>query len=151
MCDYDSTWDVIIRNQDFVNAKPLNPNNPAPDTSFKIVYPDEGGRFVLVSDRSGSMADPKRDPRMDRLKQSASRWLNYDVEVGTKIGLVSFSYGTSIDLPLTEVADNNRKKFLDAIDILRANGGTCMGDGLMRGMDVSIIGLGFLVGNSILF
>ena len=137
MCDYRSTWDVIIENEDFNDVKPMNISIPPPETEFTIMYPDDGGRFVLVLDRSGSMDDPPKESRMDRLKQSSTRWIEYDVPVGTKIGLTSFSVQASMDKNLTKVDDTNRQEFVDVINKLRPNGGTCLGLGLMKGMDVS--------------
>jgi calcium-activated chloride channel regulator 4 len=136
MCDYKSTWDVIMENEDFINVNPMNITNNPPETEFTILYPDDGGRFVLVLDRSGSMDD---ESRMDRLKQSSTRWIEYDVTNGTQIGLASFSSAASKDKDLTKVDDNNRQDFVKVINDLKPNGGTCLGLGLMKGMDVSII------------
>ena len=134
MCDYKSTWDVIMENDDFINVQPMNITNNAPETQFTILYPDDGGRFVLVLDRSGSMKD---ESRMERLKQSSTRWIEYDVPVGTKIGLTSFSSQASSDKVLTKVDDTNRQEFVSVINNLRPDGGTCLGLGLTKGMDVS--------------
>ena len=135
MCDYRSTWDVIIENEDFNGVKPMNTSLVPPATKFTIMYPDDGGRFVLVLDRSGSMDD---NSRMDRLKQSSIRWIEYDVTEGTQIGLTSFSASASIDKDIAKVDDTNRQEFVNAINYLRPNGGTCLGLGLMKGMDVSV-------------
>ena len=133
MCDYKSTWDVIMENDDFINVQPMNITNNAPETKFTILYPDDGGRFVLVLDRSGSM---KEESRMERLKQSSTRWIEYDVTEGTQIGLTSFSTSASIDKDMTKVTDSNRQELINIINGLNTNGGTCLGDGLMKGMDV---------------
>ena len=106
MCDYRSTWDVIIENEDLNGVKPMNISVAPPETEFTIMYPDDGGRFVLVLNRSGSMKD---ESRMERLKQSSTRWIEYDVPVGTKIGLTSFSSQASKDKVLTKVDDTNRQ------------------------------------------
>ena len=133
MCDYKSTWDVIMENDDFINVQPMNITDNAPETQFTILYPDDGGRFVLVLDRSGSMDE---ESRMDRLKQSSTRWIEYDVTEGTQIGLTSFSTSASMDKNITKVTDINRQEFINTINALAPNGGTCLGDGLMKGMDV---------------
>ena len=137
MCDYKSTWDVIMENDDFINVDPMT--EPPPETEFKIMYPDDGGRFVLVLDRSTSMNDDPNESRMDRLKQSSTRWIEYDVPIGTQIGLTSFSTTASKDKDLTKVNDANRKDFVDIINGLQPNGATCLGLGLMKGMNVSHI------------
>ena len=133
MCDYRPAWDVIIDNVDFVNVNPMETTNPPPETTFQVLYPDEAGRFVLVMDRSGSMAD---NERMDRLKLSSIRWIQNDVAVGTQIGITSFSSDSKVDKSLTRVDENNRNDFADVINNLRPDGGTCLGSGLMKGMDV---------------
>ena len=87
MCDYTSVWDIIIGNSDFTDVKPMNNSEGPPETIFEILSPAEGGRFVLVLDRSGSMGEQKPPPtRLDRLQQSSIRWVTYDVTNGTEIG-----------------------------------------------------------------
>ena len=134
MCNYRPDWDVIIDNVDFVNVEAMDTTNPPPETTFQLLYPDEAGRFVLVLDRSGSMED---NERMDRLKQSTIRWIQYNVADGTQIGITSFSTSASQDKSLTKVDENNRNDFVDVIYNIVPNGGTCLGLGLMKGMDVS--------------
>ena len=112
-----------------------NTSTPPPKTKFTILHPDEGGKFVLTLDRSGSMHD---FDRMVRLQQSAIRWLRYDVKNGTQIGITSFENSASRDKALTKLTEKNRQEFVDVIDRLKPNGGTCLGKGLMKGMDVSI-------------
>ena len=73
---------------------------------------------------------------MERLKQSSTRWIEYDVTEGTQIGLTSFSTSASMDKDITKVTDINRQEFINTINALAPNGGTCLGDGLMKGMDV---------------
>ena len=41
----------------------------------------------------------------------------------------------SADVSLRAVNDTTRDTFVNAINRLRADGGTCLGDGLMKGMD----------------
>ena len=134
MCDYRPDWDVIIDNVDFVNVEAMDTTNPPPETTFQLLYPDEAGRFVLVLDRSGSMQD---EARLDRLKQSSTRWIQYNVADGTQIGITSFSTAASVDKSLTKVDENNRNDFVDVIYNIVPDGNTCLGLGLMKGMDVS--------------
>ena len=76
------------------------------------------------------------EARLDRLKQSSTRWIQYNVADGTQIGITSFSSQSSVDKTLTRVDDSNRNDFANVISNLRPNGGTCLGSGLMKGMDV---------------
>ena len=133
MCNYRPDWYLIKHNVDFINVEAMDTTNPPPETAFQVLYPDEAGRFVLVLDRSGSM---DQYYRMDRLKQSSIRWIQYDVADGTQIGITSFSSDSSVDKSLTRVDESNRNAFVDTINNLRPNGGTCLGSGLMKGMDV---------------
>ena len=130
-----------MRNADFTNVKPMNNSfEVPPKTKFEILSPAEGGRFVLVLDRSTSMNDNRDPTRMERIKQSSIRWIRYDVINGTQIGITSFeSLGQAIvDKDIVKVTDSNREVFASVINSLIANGGTCLGTGLMKGMDVSI-------------
>ena len=45
--------------------------------------------------------------------------------------------GVEENIALKEVTDENRETFVEVIDKLRTELGTCLGDGLMQGMDVS--------------
>ena len=48
-----------------------------------------------------------------------------------------YSSSTAEDVKLTEVTDSNRVSIAQVINNLNPNGGTCLGDGIMKGMDVS--------------
>ena len=133
MCNYRPDWYLIKHNVDFINVEAMDTTNPPPETTFQVLYPDEAGRFVLVLDRSGSMMD---NERMDRLKQSTIHWIQYDVADGTQIGITSFSSDSKVDKTLTRVDESNRNEFVNVINNLRPEGGTCLGLGLMKGMDV---------------
>ena len=45
--------------------------------------------------------------------------------------------GVEENIALTEVTDEKRETFVEVIDKLGTELGTCLGDGLMQGMDVS--------------
>ena len=45
---------------------------------------------------------------------------------------------TEVMVPLKEVNETSRDKFVSAINSLNPGGGTCLGNGIMRGMDVSL-------------
>ena len=47
------------------------------------------------------------------------------------------SSSTEVVVDLKEVIDSNRDEFVQAINDLDPNGKTCLGDGIMKGMDVS--------------
>ena len=76
--------------------------------------------------------------RMERLQHSSDRWILYDLKENSLLGITSFSSSTngnsaSEDVPLTKVTNENRNVFVVKIDGLRPSGGTCLGNGLMKG------------------
>ena len=116
----------------------MNSESP-PETDFRLIQSPTEARFTLVIDRSGSM---QTYDRMEKLKLAATRWIIHELKLNTKLGITSFSsnsHGNSAteDMPLTAITDSNRQTFLDRIYSLNPNGGTCLGNGIMKGMDVS--------------
>ena len=127
MCNRRSTWDVVKNGKDFSNVEPMTDEH-SPKTIFRIVQPQSSARYVLVLDRSGSMKD---NNRMARLKQSADKWIKYDLKLNSKLGITSFSSdsrGNSAteDKPLTALTEANKQSFLEAIDRLNPNGNSNM-------------------------
>ena len=125
MCNRRSTWDVVKNGKDFKGIRPMT-DEKSPKTTFRIVQPQSSARYVLVLDRSGSMKD---NNRMTRLKQSAEKWIKYDLKLNSKLGITSFSSdskGNSAteDKPLTALAEANKPSFLDTIEKLNPNGRT---------------------------
>ena len=88
MCNRRSTWDVISHSKDLNGVKPMT-NETAPKTIFNILQPNAVGRYTLVLDRSGSMA-MNNNHRLERLKQSSIRWINWELKTNSKLGIVSF-------------------------------------------------------------
>ena len=43
-----------------------------------------------------------------------------------------------VDVPLQTLSYENKNEFLDAIKDLKADGGTCLGTGLLQGLKVGI-------------
>jgi Ca-activated chloride channel family protein len=99
--------------------------------SAVIAVPREEAPVVLVVDVSGSMeATDMRPNRMDAAKQAARTFVEA-LPDQAQVGLVSFNSEASVNAPLTR----DRQTVLRAIDRLRANGGTAIGDGLSLGLD----------------
>ena len=123
MCNRRSTWDVVKKGKDFANAKPMIADK-SPRTTFRIVQPQSSARYVLVLDRSGSMKD---NNRMTRLKQSAEKWIKYDLKLDSKLGITSFSSSSNgnsatEDMPLTALTEENKQSFLNVTERLNPNG-----------------------------
>ena len=124
---------------DLFNIQPLNTESP-PNTEFRLIQSPPEARFTLVIDRSGSMS---MSDRMEKLKFTTIRWIIHELKLNTNLGITSFSSNSNgnsatEDMPLTKITDSNRQTFVNAIERLNPNGGTCLGNGIMKGMDVSL-------------
>ena len=86
LCDQKPVWQVIQESPDFAGVKPMT-QKVAPPTKFQILRP-EMARFALVLDTSGSMNNHRR---LERVQQSASDWLNFDVQNGSSVAIVTFA------------------------------------------------------------
>ena len=87
---------------------------------------------VLVVDRSGSMEyDDYRPTRLDAAKRAAEVFLQ-QIQPGDSAALVSFEAYVTLDAPLTE----DRDLSLDALWHLRPDGGTAIGEGVHRAIQV---------------
>ncbi|XP_046656009.1 calcium-activated chloride channel regulator 4A-like [Daphnia pulicaria] len=132
MCGGASTWTVITLHPDFA----MN-NNPPNDVvfiepNFQIVR-SSGSRFVLVSDTSGSMNDYNR---IVRLYESSRRWIKYDISDGSKLGMVQFASNAKILSPIVEINGDASREALIARLPVTAVGGTCIGCGLQKALDL---------------
>ena len=90
---------------------------------------------VLVTDTSGSMlATDVRPSRLSAVK-AAARTFTRDVPPGFRVGLVRF--GTTAEQLVEPTTDHPR--VLAAVDQLKVEGTTAMGDGLARGLEAARI------------
>jgi Ca-activated chloride channel family protein len=81
---------------------------------------------MLVIDVSGSMQATDVQPTRLEAAQAAARTLVDQLPGNDRVGLVSFSSSATLMSPLTD----NHEQVKAALDNLRANGGTAIGDGL---------------------
>lgn len=89
ICNLQSTFDVVMQNVDFQNQEGSGGEwDIAPETEFEILKQNIG-KFVLVLDTSSSMSKPNVT-RFEQLKQSTMRWIKYDIDLGSQLGIVSF-------------------------------------------------------------
>ena len=78
-----------MQNVDFQNQEGSGGEwDIAPETEFEILKQNIG-KFVLVLDTSSSMSKPNVT-RFEQLKQSTMRWIKYDIDLGSQLGIVSF-------------------------------------------------------------
>jgi len=86
----------------------------------------DNASVMLVIDVSGSMQATDVQPTRLEAAQNASRTLIDALPGNSRVGLVSFSSTATLASPLTD----NRDQVRSALESLRANGGTAIGDGL---------------------
>src|SRR5918994_6963211 len=98
----------------------------------RVPVPRDEATVMLVIDVSGSMnADDVEPTRMEAAERAASRFLDRLPE-RFQVGLVVFSSEAETLVPPT----TDREAVRSALATLNANGGTAMGDGLGRALDV---------------
>jgi Ca-activated chloride channel homolog len=98
----------------------------------RVPVPRDEATVMLVIDVSGSMnADDVEPTRMEAAQRAAARFLDR-LPDRFKVGLVTFSAEAETLVPPT----TDREAVRAALAMLTANGGTAMGDGLARALDV---------------
>src|SRR5512133_3617099 len=98
----------------------------------RVPVPRDEATVMLVIDVSGSMnADDVEPTRMEAAQRAASRFLDR-LPDRFQVGLVVFSSEAETLVPPT----TDREAVRGALATLNANGGTAMGDGLARALDV---------------
>jgi Ca-activated chloride channel homolog len=98
----------------------------------RVPVPRDEATVMLVIDVSGSMnADDVEPTRMEAAQRAASRFLDR-LPARFQVGLVVFSSEAETLVPPTTDRDAVRA----GLATLNANGGTAMGDGLARALDV---------------
>jgi Ca-activated chloride channel homolog len=98
----------------------------------RVPVPRDEATVILIIDVSGSMnADDVEPTRMAAAQRAASRFLDR-LPARFQVGLVTFSSEAETLVPPT----TDREVVRSALASLNANGGTAMGDGLARALDV---------------
>jgi Ca-activated chloride channel family protein len=98
----------------------------------RVPVPRDEATVMLVIDVSGSMnADDVEPTRIEAAQRAASRFLDR-LPARFQVGLVTFANQAETLVPPT----TDREAVRSALAALNANGGTAMGDGLARALDV---------------
>jgi Ca-activated chloride channel family protein len=106
--------------------------------SMVVPVPREQATVILTMDTSRSMIATDVDPsRLAAAKAAATEFVD-SLPAGFKVGLVAFS--TEARLVLTPTVD--RSQIHDAIDGLRADGGTALGDAIDLSLEAAGIATG---------
>lgn len=103
-------------------------------TTLWYIGPSSVNNFVLAIDASASMlADDFFPNRLEVAKESAKEFIN-TISAKTKIGIVSFSGTSEIDIGLTDNFQEAKKK-IDDISVKRI-GGTDLGEAIITSVNV---------------
>ena len=101
--------------------------------SLSVPTPREDATVMLTTDVSGSMNAEDVSPTRLAAAQHAARRFLEQLPKGIRVGVVTFaSEPATLVEPTTD-----RKRVQDAINGLSARGGTAMGDGLSRVLDIA--------------
>jgi Ca-activated chloride channel family protein len=99
-----------------------------------VLVPKEQATVMLVMDVSGSMEATDVAPsRLVAAKSAALDFLD-QLPSSVRVGLISFS--SSVQTLAAPTAD--RAQIRSALGLLRSSGGTAMGDGLVRALEIQI-------------
>ncbi|XP_078612819.1 calcium-activated chloride channel regulator 1-like [Branchiostoma floridae x Branchiostoma japonicum] len=130
LCQGRSSWDVMTQHTDFANGAnpPREVQSTVPD--FTLLQEDDF-RIVLVLDASNSM----RGEPLRRLIQVATRFIRSTVYFGSSVGLVTFARAESLVHPVIRVDSQADRDSLVAAVPTTTNGGTCIGCGLLKGVE----------------
>ncbi|XP_075471736.1 calcium-activated chloride channel regulator 1-like [Ascaphus truei] len=132
MCNYRSTWEVIVNSTDIKSTAPLtNTNIPAPSFSL-LQYRDRV--VTLVLDVSGSMGDYDR---INRMKQAAEIFLIQIIETDSYVGLVKFGSSASPISQLVQIITPANRETLKLLLPTTAGGGTNICAGIRSGFEVN--------------
>ncbi|XP_065265415.1 calcium-activated chloride channel regulator 1-like [Emys orbicularis] len=132
MCNYKSTWEVIMNSPDFSNTSPINSASPPFETSFSLLQTKD--RVVcLVLDVSGSMGSYNR---INRLYQAAEIFLLQIIEMGSWVGIVTFDSTAQIKINLQQIVSETVRQNLITYLPTSASGGTNICAGVRKGFEV---------------
>ncbi|XP_054837920.1 calcium-activated chloride channel regulator 1-like [Eublepharis macularius] len=130
LCDYRSTWEIIMTSNDFVSSSPSSA--PPPDPIFSLLQTQD--RVVcLVLDVSGSMSSYNR---INRLRQAAEIFIRQIIEAGSWVGIVTFNSAATIQTGLQQIISDSVRDSLIRVLPKSAAGGTSICSGVKKGFDV---------------
>jgi Ca-activated chloride channel family protein len=98
-----------------------------------VAAPQRAATVMMVTDVSGSMNATDVEPDRLTAAQNAARKLTDELPQPLRLGLVSFSDAPTVLVPPT----TDRGTIKAGLEQLRAEGGTAMGLGLQRGLEIA--------------
>ncbi|XP_042318342.1 calcium-activated chloride channel regulator 1-like [Sceloporus undulatus] len=130
MCNYRSTWEVIMDSPDFASSSPRSA--PPPQPTISLLQAQERV-LCLVLDVSGSMNGFNR---IDRLRQAAELFILQIIETGSWVGIVTFNNRASTEAGLQHITGDSVRQTLISFLPATANGGTNICSGVRAGFQV---------------
>jgi hypothetical protein len=131
LCSSKSAFSIILHHKDFDGYKPLNVSHQ-PKPQFQLFLSKKLFSYVMVLDVSGSMIE---GDRIGRMKNSAIRFVQYNIKDNVPLGLVIFSSEPEILFPLEPLTAQNRPTVINILKELHTRGGTCLGAALKAGLE----------------
>ncbi|XP_066480667.1 calcium-activated chloride channel regulator 1-like [Tiliqua scincoides] len=130
LCNYRSTWEVIMDSADFASSSPIAAPPPAPTISLLQAQ----DRVVcLVLDVSGSMS---LHDRISRLRQAAEVFLLQIIETNSWVGIVTFNNNAQTQSNLQQIVGDSVRNSLTTHLPTVADGGTSICSGVHEGFQV---------------
>ncbi|XP_064595933.1 calcium-activated chloride channel regulator 1-like [Liolophura sinensis] len=130
-CDGKSVWEVLRSHKDFAEGANKPRDVPSTVPKFHFVKEYRRKRIVIVLDISGSMKD---NNKIQKLAQSVAIYIQHVPVDGDLVGMVWFNSTATIMSNLIEVKSSTRDQLLKLIP-KKADGGTSIGDGLLKGIE----------------
>uniref|UniRef100_A0A8C3K4X9 Chloride channel accessory 1 n=1 Tax=Calidris pygmaea TaxID=425635 RepID=A0A8C3K4X9_9CHAR len=132
ICNYKSTWEVIMESDDFRNSAVLNAPAPPSETTFTLLQTQDRV-FALVLDVSGSM---QVHNRIRHLYSAAEDFLLCYIEITSWVAIVTFSSDASEKAPLQQITNDAARQKLVQYLPTSAGGTTNICAGIRKGLEL---------------
>ncbi|XP_018411414.1 PREDICTED: epithelial chloride channel protein-like [Nanorana parkeri] len=132
LCNYQSTWEVIMKSPDMTSSAPLTNPSVVPPSISLLQFKDRV--VTLVLDISGSMNEHKR---ISRMYQASEVYIMQIVESGSYVGIVTFSSSATVQSELVKIVDTFQREKLKNFLPKTAVGGTNICAGVRKGFEVN--------------
>ncbi|XP_040216033.1 calcium-activated chloride channel regulator 1-like isoform X2 [Rana temporaria] len=132
MCNYRSTWEVIMDSNDILSTPPKT-DFSTPEPTFTLLQSKD--RVVtLVLDTSRSM---NQDNRLGRLHQAVDVFLSQIIESSAYVGVVQFASSTSIISSLKKMDKQQRENVISLVPSSATNEIMNICPGILAGLEVN--------------
>ncbi|KAI0208300.1 Calcium-activated chloride channel regulator 1 [Lamellibrachia satsuma] len=137
LCNGRSAWEIMRDHDDFRNgSSPAITKSQKSDPTFRIVQA-KSKRIVMILDVFGSMGTESNGvKRIDKLYQTSADYVKNIIPKGYSVGIVTFSDVASTVATLREVNSEGVRDELVTKLPKGTGGGTGIGRGLLRGVEV---------------